>query len=211
MAPEDRRASLVQATLPLLRQYGRDVSTRQIAEAAGVAEGTIFRVFPNKETLIDAALEAAFDPAPLFAGLSGIDTELPLRERLVAIVDQMQQRMRGVITLMLALRMNRPPNKQQFDPTGKPHQRAVDQNLRIVTAIAAVLDKDADRLRMPPMQVADVVRLLTFSASHPLISDGRMLTAEQIADIVLDGVRTPDDIRSSMDPSKDSNAAPTTA
>ena len=36
MAPEDRRASLVVATIPLLCQYGRKVTTRQIAAAVWV-------------------------------------------------------------------------------------------------------------------------------------------------------------------------------
>ena len=51
LAPDDRRAALIEATLPLLREHGTAVSTRQIADAAGVAEGTIFRVFPDKNSL----------------------------------------------------------------------------------------------------------------------------------------------------------------
>jgi AcrR family transcriptional regulator len=35
MAPEDRRAALIAATVPLLHEHGLDVSTRKIAEAAG--------------------------------------------------------------------------------------------------------------------------------------------------------------------------------
>ena len=71
LSPDARRASIIAATLPLLRMYGREVTTSQIALAAGVAEGTLFRVFPDKETLITAAVASVFDPTADEAGLAG--------------------------------------------------------------------------------------------------------------------------------------------
>ena len=61
MSADDRRTALIEATLPLLLEHGRTVTSKQIAEAAGVAEGTIFRVFDSKDDLITAALDHAFD------------------------------------------------------------------------------------------------------------------------------------------------------
>src|SRR5947207_2374501 len=69
LAPAARRAAIVEATLPLLRAHGLSITTRQIAEAAGVAEGTIFGVFPDKDALLQAVMEAAFDPEPVRAQL----------------------------------------------------------------------------------------------------------------------------------------------
>jgi AcrR family transcriptional regulator len=183
LPPAERRAALIAATLPLVVQYGSKVTTRQIAEAAGVAEGTIFRVFPDKDALVQAAVAAALDPLPLLAELGGVDTTLPLPERTVEVVRIVQRRLTDVFNLFFALRM--------FGPAHSPEKhRAV--NDRIVTAVAAVLEPDRDQFRYPVPEVARLIRLLTFSGTHPTISDGHPLTAEQIAAVVLDGVRRTD-------------------
>ncbi|MDR0944636.1 MAG: TetR/AcrR family transcriptional regulator, partial [Bifidobacteriaceae bacterium] len=59
MSAEDRREAILDAVLPLLQQAGSAVSTRRIAQAAGIAEGTIFRVFRDKEELMAAAFGRA--------------------------------------------------------------------------------------------------------------------------------------------------------
>src|SRR5579885_3895728 len=109
LSPDARRQALIAATLPLIRKCGTDVSTRRIAQAAGVAEGTIFRVFPDKESLVQTAIAAAFDPAPVIAALARLDRSLALEPRLIEIVKIVQAWVGTVIDLMMALRGNWPP------------------------------------------------------------------------------------------------------
>ena len=74
LSPEDRRASLVEVTIPLLREHGAGVTTKQVAEAAGIAEGTVFRAFGTKDELVQACATAVFDTTDvLVASLRGID------------------------------------------------------------------------------------------------------------------------------------------
>jgi AcrR family transcriptional regulator len=82
MAPHDRRQQLIDATVPLVRQHGSAVTTAQVAEAAGVAEGTIFRLFADKHSLLDAVLEHALDADGPLEVLRQLPHELSLHERI---------------------------------------------------------------------------------------------------------------------------------
>lgn len=183
LAPDERRAALVAATLPLLIEHGRQVTTRQIAQASGVAEGTIFRVFPDKDALVEATVTAALDPQPLLAELGAVDIELPLRERLTAITVIMQHRLLSIFELLVKVGLARPPES--------PRRHA---NELVFEAITTLLQPDAARFRVPVSEVARLIRLLTFAGSHPIITDGALLTPDQIVAVVLDGVRNPDDV-----------------
>jgi AcrR family transcriptional regulator len=187
LPPDERRAALVDATLPLVLRHGAAVSTRQIAAAAGVAEGTIFRVFPDKDALVRAAVGAALDPAPLLAALAAVDPARPLRDRLVAVVAIVRERLADVVVLVDALGAHPP------DGAGPHHPCALHETLH--TALVEVVGADAARLRVPVDELARLLRLLTLSAAHPRLCDGAPPGADRIVDVLLDGVLARPDTR----------------
>lgn len=170
---------MIDATLPLLREHGRGVTTRQIAEAAGVAEGTIFGVFEGKDELIEAALDAAFDLAPFEAALDALPTDLDLRGRLTAYVGLLQQRLISIFVLMRSVGMIAP---REAGRHLSPARQRID--VKAAAYVAA-----GDEISVPPEQLLHLIRLLTFSGSHYEIAHGVLLSPDEIVSTVLDGVR----------------------
>ncbi|WNM38740.1 helix-turn-helix domain-containing protein [Micromonospora halotolerans] len=84
MSPDERRAMIVRAALPLLATHGAAVTTAQVARAAGIGEATVFRAFPDKDTLLDAAVAEALRPDTALAELAAIPLDQPLADRLTA-------------------------------------------------------------------------------------------------------------------------------
>jgi AcrR family transcriptional regulator len=175
---DERRAAIVDATIPLLFEHGSGVTTRLIAEAAGIAEGTIFRVFPDKDSLIAAAVDKAFDPAPLEAALRAIPMDQPLEARLVQAVDAIKDRVQRIWLLMTAVGMTKPPSRRD-------HGRGTPD----IDTLALLFAPDADELRRDVLVAAQLLRGLTFAGSHPALIVDEPLSSAEIVSLVLDGVR----------------------
>jgi AcrR family transcriptional regulator len=169
---EERRAAIVEATVPLLVEHGASLTTRQIATAAGVAEGTLFRVFRDKDELITAAIEHACDPQATEAALAGIDPDLPLEQLLTDVVRVLLRNYGQAWRVLSAV----PPRLEWRSAAEFP-------------TIARLLSRHRDVLRGTSRQVARQVAAVTLSLSHPAIYPGAPAPAGDVVALLLNGLR----------------------
>ncbi len=216
LSPEDRRAAVLEATIPLLIQHGLGVTTRQIAEAAGVAEGTLFRVFDDKRALMVAAVARALDPLPVVAAIGGVVTDRDLETVLRDVVEVVRARsatLRGVMAVAHEMRRaaREPASdglpRPVFDPDDPAARADLDRpgslvhaahQLRskagrapesIIAAVADVLATHTQELRRDPAVCARILFSIVTSSFHDPLGPADQLTTREIVEVFLDGMR----------------------
>jgi AcrR family transcriptional regulator len=175
MAPDERRAMIVRTTLPLLLDNGEMVTTRQMADAAGIAEGTIFRVFADKDAVIAAVLDAALDVQPMERAIEAVDPNQDLADALEAVVVVMQQRVVDLWRL--------------FSTLGPRFHASSRRPPVLINALVSLLAAHRHRLAVQPDAAARFLRALVLSVTHPMLI-GEPMAPREIVHLFLHGVST---------------------
>ena len=180
MSPERRREMIIQTAIPLIAELGAAVTTAKIARAAGIGEGTIFRVFADKDELLQACVATALSPEHAVRELDAIDVSQPLPDRLAEAAEALQAHLSrmGAILGSLGHRGGKHPGTVRG--AGREESTA-----RIRAALADLLEPEKDALRRPPEQIAALFIGLLFT--QPRTDDEPDLTPKELVEVFLHG------------------------
>jgi len=162
LSPDERRQAIIDATLPLLIANGPELSTKEIAAAARIAEGTIFRVFETKSDLVHATLEAALTPTVAMDALAALPDGQPLTDRvaaLITIVSDEIVRTRSLFAAVFGARAHERPAK----PHG--HRPHADRLQLINKGLADALAPYSDQLSVPIERVSQLIAAVSVAGS----------------------------------------------
>lgn len=185
MSSADRREAIVHAALPLLATHGANVTTRQIAQAAGIAEGTVFRVFADKDELLHACVTEAFRTDDVCARVREVPTDLGLAERLTAAGELFEEHFAQFTRLMRTLATT---GYEFRRPDHDKHEQPPRFMQDLADAVADVLRADQPRLRLPITDLARRYLGLLISIRFELDEQQDRRTAlAQCTDLLLNG------------------------
>ncbi|TPX00122.1 TetR/AcrR family transcriptional regulator, partial [Schumannella luteola] len=154
----------------------RDATSRELADAAGIAEGTVFRAFGDKESLFAAALDRLLDPEPFRAELRRIPLDLPFEDKIACVIEALRTRFREVFRIMQLFQMDGPP----------PRREAANEDW--LDIVRELLQPDLAHLGVPIDTVAWYLRLVAFGASIEPFNHFRRFDSAELATIVVHGV-----------------------
>jgi AcrR family transcriptional regulator len=188
LPPDDRRRAIVDAVIPLLLTVGPAVTSRQIAEAAGIAEGTIFRVFSDKPSVILEAIKVSMDPEPVRDALAQIPESDSMETQLQEAARILLDRTDRVATLIGILHTVKTTETDR--PAGRP-LFVTESNAVILAALTDLLERHKSRIRVAAAEAALAFRGFVFANAHPMVAPDDRATPEEIVAVLLNGIAAP--------------------
>lgn len=171
MAPEERRQAIIDATTQLVLDVGPDITTRQIADACGLAEGTLFRAFESKRHILKAVVEHIIDPAGILARIAALPDNQPLPDVIAALVDSIDSAMRRVRSVMAALHNQLREDRPHGPPNDQDRNQFFERQAQLTGAMTSVLAPYADELRVAPDVAAAFIQTTVFASALPMVGE----------------------------------------
>lgn len=136
---------ILQAAQAVFLERGISGTTAEVAERAGVSEGSIFNRFGSKRALFHQALKPNPELEPWVQGLEARIGQGDLRDQLVEITTAGIEFFRRMMPLMMMLMCNPQDPEKPSDPTDIPG----DAPIRVMRRVAAYFEaeKRLGRLR----------------------------------------------------------------
>lgn len=188
--------------MPLVAERGADVTSRELADAAGVAEGTLFRAFGDKLCLVgEVALTGLLrvsDPAVTRADLESIDPRMPLVDRVSQVIERGQRRSDEAGAWVMVLRFLH--TREGVDERDPAHQeRAQEMRSRLMAqqetrrtvieeALERLLAQELDHLRVPTEVAVSLIEAAATTHRPGLEREGPPLPADVLADALVHGI-----------------------
>jgi len=178
---------ILEAARAVFLKDGFNASTVEIAQRAGVAEGTLFRRFNTKEGLFRAAIKAPAVPSWV-RELDNISGQGDMRDNLMRLVYEVIHFAQERIPFVM-LGWSHKPSSSDSVPSEEGEPPVVRDSRRL----AQFLQLEVDRGRLRPCHVEMVARLLIGPCLN-LVLDSVMnkqpLTSEEIDHFTVDLVET---------------------
>jgi len=173
------RERILAAADEVFGEQGAAGSTEEVARRAGVGIGTVFRHFPTKNELVEAALVRHF-------------ARLTDRARALAQASQPSEALRALVREMIETGPSKITLASLAAGHGKIPPGALDASRELRGAVEAVLRRAQDAGQVRPEATIDEVYLLVRSLAHasatmPVPPD----TLRRATEIILAGLASP--------------------
>jgi AcrR family transcriptional regulator len=189
MVPDDRRRAILDVVVPLLIAKGSSLTTAEIAQAANIAEGTIFRVFPDKSAVMLEAVKAAMDATEVADAIRAISAQAPMKEQLVEAARALLRYFNRMVALGESLRSGSPLHRERQQEMVALMRKS---STTISTALGHLFARHGPVLRVPPATAVAAFRGLVFASAHPMLPPRERLAVEDAVSILLSGIVHPE-------------------